>query len=152
MKKLVLIIGGVVLILFLACGGMIGGMVWWGLSITERAVEGATDFLALVGEGKTGEAYRACSTSFKTTMDEEAFARLVKSTGLKDYASASWSSRSVDNNQATVAGTVTTKRGGRIPITINLIWENEAWRVLALSAGPGAIQPGAGRAKTSEWR
>jgi hypothetical protein len=49
-----------------------------------------------------------------------------------EYASSSWTNRSIMNAEGTVAGTVTTRKGGVLPLTVRLVYEQGTWKVLAL--------------------
>lgn len=116
---------------------LIAGIVFLALGLTAGAVNEADRFLAMLGEGKTREAYLSASETFRSGQSEESFSIAVKELGLNEFASASWSSRSVENNLATLEGTVTKRQGDTNRLTVNLIKEAGEWKVLALS-GPSA--------------
>jgi len=128
-----------------------GGFVFLALLIalvflaTGGAVDSANQFLKLTGEGKVSEAYKSTSPQFQAQTDEATFSRVVKELGLDNFAEASWSNRKVESGQATLEGTITTKAGDEIPITVNLIKAGEAWKVFSLSgkqAGVAVTKPG----------
>ncbi|MEO6971646.1 MAG: hypothetical protein ABI217_12220 [Chthoniobacterales bacterium] len=48
--------------------------------------------------------------------------------GLTDYASVFWSNREIKNDRAHLEGSVTTRAGGTIPLTMELVKENGAWK------------------------
>lgn len=118
----------------------IAGFVFLIFSLTRGATDAANRFLALSAEGKHHEAYLATAGAFRAQQDEPGFVSMIGRLGLDDYASASWPSRSVVNDEATLEGTVTTKSGGAIPITIKLIKEQGEWKVLALSGPQAGVQ------------
>jgi hypothetical protein len=133
--KIALLVG--IPLLLLACAGLVGGIFYWVLTATGGAAEEADRFFTLLGQGKVTEAYQSTATAFRGQQNEEDFTRVVKELGLNDYASASWSNRSVRNNQATLKGTVQTKSGGSIPLEVNLVYEGGQWKVLNFN-GPVA--------------
>jgi len=101
------------------------------------AVSDTEHFLALLARGNVHEAYLSTATAFRREVTEDAFSRYVNRTGLLDNASASWSSRSLENNLGELKGEIVTKQRGVIPLTVKLIKEDGSWRVLGLS-GPTA--------------
>lgn len=104
--------------------------------LTGAAVDEAERFLALLAQEDFARAYAATATPFRARMNETAFTAAVRQLGLTDNASASWSSRSVENNnKATLIGVVVTKQRSRIPVTLMLVKEEGEWKVLSLS-GP----------------
>ena len=118
-------------------GAAIGGLIGLVLSLTGGAAEAGNEFLALLGAGKTQEAYMAGDAALRSSQSEQEFTKTVKELSLTEYASASWSSRSEVNNVATLEGTAQTRNGGHIPLTMKLIKQANGWKVLSLE-GPKA--------------
>ncbi|MCP4659106.1 MAG: hypothetical protein GY856_27165 [bacterium] len=111
--------------------------------LTGGAAESAETFLGLLAQGKTADAYASASAALQARQDEAAFAAVIERLGLDDYASATWTSRSVENERATIEGSVTTRAGGTIPLTIELVKEGGTWKVFSLQ-GPqagAAVEP-----------
>ncbi len=119
----------------------IAGFVLLIFSLTRGATDAADRFLALSAEGKHHEAYLSTASAFRAQQDEASFITMMGQLGLDGYASASWPSRSIVNNEATLEGSVTTRAGAVIPVTMNLIKEKGEWRVLGLTVARGGIQP-----------
>jgi hypothetical protein len=72
---------------------------------------------------------------------EAAFTAAVRQLGPTDNAAASWNSRNIENNnKATLRGVVITKQRTRIPLTIMLVKEEGAWKVLSLSGPKAGIE------------
>jgi hypothetical protein len=135
-KILVIVIGSVLL----ACGLLVGGITYLVYSIfawTYPPVEATDKFLALLGQGQLHDAYLSTAAGWQGRQDEKAFTAEVRALGLTDYASSSWSSRNIVNQQATVEGTVTTRKGAVLPLTVKLVQEQGAWKVLALESAVG---------------
>ena len=129
MKKVLIIVAAVV------AGGavlaaVIVGSVFW---VTGGAVDAGERFLALLAEDQIKEAYDSTAAGFRTQQSESAFAAAVREIGLTRYRSASWLNRQVQNNQATLEGSVTTSEGGTIPLTMTLVSEGDEWKVLGLT-------------------
>jgi hypothetical protein len=127
------------------------GLLKWGLGIacfvlvvvsialyaTRGVTRDAEKFLSALGNGDIGAAYSMAATALKSRESADSLGGKLKQLGLSDYHSSSWSSRSIKNKMATLSGTVTTRQGGTIPITMDLLKEGESWKVLAIS-GPQA--------------
>jgi len=133
MKKLgigcLVIIGIIVLAVVLA---MLG---------TQGIVTATDELLTLIRDGKTADAYAATAKEFQAATSAEAFETFLEQSSIGDYASASWKSRSVENNTGSLEGTITTKSGGQIPVTVKLVKEGEAWKVLSIrKAEAGLIE------------
>ncbi len=129
MKK-VLIIAGSIIGGFAVLGAVIIAVVFW---FTGGAVDATEEFLALIAQEKIEEAYQSTATGFRSQQDQASFAATVKGIGLTRYVSASWANRQIQNDRATLEGSVTTADGGTIPLTIELVSEAEQWRVLSLT-------------------
>jgi len=148
MKRVFLIaaavLGGVAVL-----AGAIVALVFW---FTGGAVEASEEFLALIAQEKIEEAYQATATGFRSQQDAATFAATVKAIGLTRYQSASWAQRQIQNDRATLEGSVTTVDGGTIPLTIALVSEGDEWRVLSLStpvAGAAIAAGEGGRARVA---
>ena len=134
-RKKDLLIGALMVgLLGVMCLGGCGLLVAWFESTTGNAAMAADRFLALLGEGKVAEAYNSTATKLRDQESREAFANSVRQLGLTDYASSSWPSRKVDNGVVTFEGSLMTRAGGTIPLTIVLINESGSWRVLSVKA------------------
>jgi hypothetical protein len=136
-KKVLLIVGLGVLLIVGLVGGGIAYLVYSIFAWTYPPVEATDKFLALLGTGQIHDAYVGTAAAWQARQDEKAFTAEVRRLGLTDYASSSWSNRSIVNLEATVEGTVTTRKGAVLPLTVKLVKEQETWKVLALESGAG---------------
>ena len=122
----------------MACGG-VGFLIYLGVSAiiaaTQPVVDASNDFLGLLGQDKTAEAYAATGSVFRAQYDEASFTAAVKQLGLTDYASASWNNRKFENQTGSVEGTVTTKNGSATPAAIQLVSEQGKWKVVEVRYG-----------------
>lgn len=98
--------------------------------LTQGQVKASDQFLARISEGRIHEAYQSTASVFRSGVSEEAFAEAINRSGLRGYASSSWHSRSRNNDQATLEGTITTRDGREIPLTMHLIKENDDWKII----------------------
>jgi hypothetical protein len=127
----------------------VGALVAFVLWATSGPADAADQFLLLCGAGKTHDAYLATARPLRATQDEAAFAREVARLKLGEHKSASWSIRRIENDRGFVDGTVTTRAGGKLPLSIALVKERGAWRVLSFSSAPAAAQPPVANAPTN---
>jgi hypothetical protein len=127
--------GVVVLVL---CGGLVG-LIYYGVTevfaLTKPVVDASDDFLSLLGQGKTAEAYASAASGFRAQMSETDFTAAVKKVGLDDYASASWSNRNINNQEGSVEGAITSKKVGATPAAIRLVYEQGTWKVVSVRYG-----------------
>jgi len=121
-------IGGMLLV------GGVGSIAWAVISLTRPVVDASERFLTLVAENPA-QAYASTSESFRARISEAGFVSAVKQLALREYASASWNHREIDNSVGLVEGTTVDKKGGVTPISIRLIWENNAWKVMGATVG-----------------
>ena len=62
----------------------------------------------------------------------------LRNSQLLEYQSASWASRSISGGQGEIEGTVTTKKGGKVPLKMSFVKENSTWKILRIDlAGAG---------------
>lgn len=110
--------------------GAVGLIAWTAFTLTRPVVDASEQFLTLIAQKSLGQAYASTSESFRARISEEDFTAAVNQLALKEHASASWRHREVDNNTGFAEGTVIDEKGGVTPISIRLIWENNAWKVM----------------------
>jgi hypothetical protein len=120
---LLLVIVG--LLLLLALGGF--------LLLTYRELaplsEAADAFLTRVGTSQYEEAYTSTSEAYRTAVPRERFVAAMRELQIDRFASASWKSRTRDGVAGRVTGTFTTRDGSAVPLTVQLVLEDEVWRV-----------------------
>jgi hypothetical protein len=107
--------------------------------LTRGAVKAADEFLGLIGSGKIAAAYDSASSILKSQQRVGSFEQAVKNLGLTDFASSSWSSRETKNDRARLEGSVKTRSGGKIPLTMELVKESGTWKVIYISAAEAGV-------------
>lgn len=128
-------IAGIVCIMAIGLCVFTGFLVFSVKTMTQPVVAASEQFLVLLAEGKTDEAYASTADSFRGQLDEASFRTAVRRLGLTEYASASWHNRRFHNQEGAVEGTVTTKNGGAKPVSIQLVHEDSEWKVIAVRYG-----------------
>ncbi|HEV7609508.1 MAG TPA: hypothetical protein VGO61_19385 [Steroidobacteraceae bacterium] len=102
-------------------------------------------FLALRAQDfVTAKTYLA--EDFRAATSEQELRDFVSRSALGNYASASWSSRSIENSTGTLEGVVETSTGGSIPMSISLVREHGDWKIYTLrkmDAGIKSLQSAA---------
>jgi len=140
MKKLVIImvvlgVGGVV---------VVGLLLFKGISSIGAGLIDATDsFLLAAHNGDYARAQTYLSESYRASNNEAALRTFMKTSLLENYASSSWNSRRITNNQGYLEGSVTTTTGGVIPMKVELVDEN-GWKIVSMSTSTAASGAGVG--------
>jgi hypothetical protein len=130
---------GVLAVLGLGCLGVFGLLGWWGVGQIKALDQGADSFLAQLGAGEIDGAYKSAAEALRRQQTPEQFAAAVKKLGLTEFQSASWTTRKVSNAEGTMVGTIITRGGGTVPLTVNLLREGEVWRVSGLSSSAAGV-------------
>lgn len=112
------------------------GLVWLVFYLTSGVTESGEQFLATIGRGDVSAAYRQTSKAFQQTQTESSFHNVVRDLGLLEYQSASWNSRSVENNLARLDGTIHLRSGGSTRLSLTLIREDQNWCVQFFEGSP----------------
>jgi len=116
------------IVLFFA---LIIGIVFWA---TSGVTEAGDRFITALSSGDNDAAYELTSKAFKQSARPEQLAIFAKDYGLDRIGSTSWSSRSFENNSGELIGTATLDDGTEINLNIDLIYENDEWKVLHVSS------------------
>ena len=89
--------------------------------------------------GDVVAAYSELSVAARQQTSLEDFkAMLANSPALTHVTGESFSSRSYNNGQGQLEGTLELEGGGKLPIEIHLVKENGAWKILAYKMSPAA--------------
>lgn len=121
--------------LALAGAGIVAFVFW----LTADLPKAADQFLGRIAKGDYEGALALTTPDFRANTDRDALAQFARSNGLEGYRSASWFSRSIDNNVGKLEGTLTLATG-EIPVTMQLVKGEQGWQVQNLSkAAAGAL-------------
>ena len=127
------VIGG-----FVAFVALIIGVAFYATSGPVKAVDAN---LLLLRQGKIEEAYKATAKDFQNAVDFETYQKFLSDyPSFKNNKSASYSSRAVENDTATLQGTLTANDGGATPVEFKLVKENGEWRILSMEVKDTGIK------------
>jgi hypothetical protein len=131
-----LIGGGILVILVIGTCISLGVLFIGGIfALTRPVVDASEQFLTLLGQGMTAEAYASAADGLRAQQDEASFTAAVKRLGLTEYSSVSWYNREINNQEGIAEGTVTAKSGGTKAVAVQLVKEGGKWKVVGLRFG-----------------
>lgn len=107
----------------------IGGLV---LYATSGIVDTSDEFFAAAKANDYEAAYKLTTQQLQAETTPEGLGAFLEANGLHKVAETSWSSRSTESNKGELEGSVTTADGATIPLTLGLIYENDAWKISAI--------------------
>ncbi|GAB5488031.1 MAG: hypothetical protein Pars2KO_16010 [Parasphingorhabdus sp.] len=102
------------------------GLVFW---LTGDITKAGDDFFAAAANEDIDAAYELLSEDFQAGTSKDQLAGYLKINALDNVADTSWSSRSINGNQGTLEGSVTSATGGTVPLTIDLIKSDAGWKI-----------------------
>jgi hypothetical protein len=112
---------------------LVGGIIAFVFQATSGVAETGDRFFQAAREGDYVMAYSLTSEEIQrrnSVADLEAF---IGANGFGRAVDTSWSSRSINNNTGSLAGTLTTATGGTIPVEIGLVYESGEWKIDSIS-------------------
>ncbi len=127
-----ILIGVVVLI------GLIIGIVMYA---TSGMSDVANEFFIYTKSKHFDDAYNMGSEDFKKSTTKEQLKNFLVQNALTEYKDVSWSERAIDGNIGTLKGTITTKNGSVIPITMKFSKNaNGDWELYSIYKPAGGIE------------
>lgn len=105
-----------------------------GLYLTTKApTDAAHQVLSQIGQGDADAVYNDLDESMRAAMTADDFKTMIQANpALAEFQDVTFWKRSVTNNRATLSGTVTTRSGGSVPITIELVRNDGQWKVTSI--------------------
>jgi hypothetical protein len=120
---------------------VIGAILVVVFTLTKGLPRSADEFFTLIRDGKVKDAYLSASREFQASASEADFEAFLKNSAIADFASATWSSRSIANNIGELEGSIKTRDGGVVPIKIKLVKEDGRWKIHAIEkAAAGLVE------------
>ena len=116
-------------------------VVFWA---TGDIVETADDFFAAAAEGDYETAHSLTSQQLRNQSSPAELEKFLTANGLDKVSDTSWSSRSFENSQGRLEGSVTTQGGGAIPLVVELVKENDEWRISFIEPEKMGLQTSGG--------
>jgi len=104
-------------------------LVW---QLTAVLADTANGFFLALRDGDQAKARTYLAQDFRASTSDEELQRFVARSALADYESATWTSRSIENSTGKVEGTIETRSGGSIPMSISFVREKGEWKILAV--------------------
>jgi len=125
-----------IIVIALIIGGVVAAL--FGLtSLFSGPTEPAKQFITDLSTGKTQEAYQDTANIFKEATTEAQFDEFLDAFGLiQDVHEVNLTSVSIENDVATVSGSVTTNDGTVAPVEVILVKEGGDWKVASLDLLP----------------
>jgi hypothetical protein len=100
--------------------------------LTAGAARATDEFLALVGQERYEEAYKAATPEFQKQTSLEDFRATMKRMGVDKYESAAWTSREIDGGRTKIEGTVRLRDGRKLLMAVGLVKIGDTWRVYGM--------------------
>ncbi len=132
---------GCAIVVFVLFIGLIVGAVFWA---TGGIVDAADDFFTAAAEGKYDEAHALTSQAMQAENTPDQLERFLTERGLNEVTDTSWNSRSINNSQGRIEGTLTTKGRGKVPVVMELVSENDEWRISLIEPQELGLQTSGG--------
>ncbi len=129
----------IIITIFVALIVIIGGIVLLALFMTSDIANSADEFFSLINSENIEGAYQSTSKEFQATTSLENFKSFLNSSAIAKYESASWSTRSKQNNIGKLEGSIQTKDGGIIPVKVQLVKEDNSWKILNINKTEGGL-------------
>lgn len=114
----------------------IGSCVGIPILMTQAPANAVRQQLLLVKTGQAEQAYNQMAESYKGQASLQEFEFLVaRHVVLNDFKDATFSSRSIANNRATLSGILKSSAGDTEAATFVLVKESGGWRISELTVG-----------------
>ena len=139
--------------IFLGCGGLaifgilgIGGCVYLLYSMVKPPADATHAFFQKINAGDVDGAYGMMTKELQADLDKATLTRRVP---LWKSTDVTLNNRDVDNNVATMAGSITLTDGTTYPLTVTLIETGDAWLLTSIQI-KGWAEPGTGAEKGAD--
>ncbi len=138
MKKrtIVLIIVACVAGILAVAGGIIGAVFY----ASSGVVDSGDGFFEAARNGDYEAAYALTSQDIRRNRTAAGLKEYMVSNGLDEVVDTTWNSRSFENNSGKLEGSVTTKSGGIIPVTVDLVKENGVWKISYINRARSGLE------------
>jgi hypothetical protein len=111
------------------------------MCMTSGLQEPVEHHFSAIHAGDLTLAYSDLSIATRHDVSEADFkAMLERNPALTHVTGMSFSSRSYNGDQGTVEGTLNIDGGGKLPITVRLVKENDEWKILSYHVTPAQTQ------------
>ena len=134
MSKKVLLFGGIGCgLLLIACLAFVGIAFVLGMGGTQPAAEVGDKFLTALKDGNYAQAYKLCAPALQQKLGSvQALENLIEN-GKVQPVKWSFNSRSVNNDEAELEGTVTMKGNREGNVSLSLVNAGGEWQVIGFN-------------------
>jgi len=134
-----------IFIVVLVIVGLIVALIMGISLMTSATTKTADGFFLAVQENDWDAANSFLAEDFKAATSREELMSFLENSALLNYKSANWSSRSVSGKTGELEGSVETKDGGRVPVTMTLVKEEDGWKILSIQKADAGLVKGESR-------
>jgi hypothetical protein len=120
-------------------------LIFW---VTASLPRAADQFFKHIAANDYDAAMAMTTPDFRASTDRAALEAFVRSNGLDGYKSASWTSRSMDNNAGMLEGSLIVTDGA-IPIAVNLVKHEGEWKIQNVRKADAGVSTDSGPAPAS---
>jgi len=99
---------------------------------TRGLTRSADGFFQAVAQKDMARARSYLAEEFRRRVDERELEDFLASRSIAGFRSAQWSSRKVENGRGELSGSITTDTGGVVPVSLDLVKEQGAWKIYAI--------------------
>jgi hypothetical protein len=111
--------------------------IFWGSS---GMVDVSDAFFKATAAGNMEQARTYLAEDFRKSTSEDELHAFLQHSALLDYAEAHWSSRAMNlGGTGHLEGTVNTKSGGNVPLTIQFVKENDVWKIYSIKKSQAGL-------------
>jgi hypothetical protein len=111
--------------------------IFWGSS---GMVDVSDAFFKATAAGNMEQARTYLAEDFRKSTSEDELHAFLQHSALLDYAEAHWSSRAMNlGGTGHLEGTVNTKSGGNVPLTILFVKENDVWKIYSIKKSQAGL-------------
>ncbi len=96
---------------------------------TSGIVSSADGFFTEVANENYVKAHGFLSKSLQKDVSVEQLRTMSEQNNWTEYESVFWNSRAVNNGTGELDGNMTTKTGGKVPVSLRFVRENSAWKI-----------------------
>lgn len=130
----------IVTLALLAAAALIGTLVAVVFHMTSGMTETADNFFGSIKSKDFAKARTFLSEEFRANTDEQALKEYLSKSAILNFKEADWISRSVNNGQGELEGSVITNSGGNVPIKITFVKEGETWKIYSMQKPSAGVQ------------
>lgn len=129
MKKSIFVVAACAALFAVGVVGFISLLAGGIMFATNGAAESADGFLTSVANGDNQAARSFMSVEFSNSLADTELESLIAENEFNQFAFSNWQQRSVENGVGELEGSMTTKSGVEIPMTVQLIEEQGNWKI-----------------------